>query len=511
MRPLESVIIGLLTAASLTLFQRPSRRWRWLHGVVPMAAIVAVVQWRVEGYRWPLVPTYGLVALWLFATALKLPPRHSVRTPSRAPGRIWARRLGGAFAVIGVAVCALPPLAFPHLVLPRPSGPFAVGTTNLLFVDDGREETFTEDPDDRREIAARIWYPAVVPADGTTVSYCENAHEVSRVLTQGTPFPSFLFDHLALVRAHSYRDAEVAGGGARFPVVIFSHAYWAGISQSTVLMEDLASHGYVVVSIGHAYETPYFVEADGSIRPFDPRNEAFRARGAERGKALPLTAQLTLTRDRGRLEALLRAISEVRPESVKSVHIWADDISSTIDELERLDRGEGPMAGRLDLDRIAAIGHSFGGAASGQACLDDERCKAGVNIDGLQLGSMIDRPLRRPFMFIHHDNRNAVNKAPNITFFEAAEAPSYLMIIEGSEHLSFTDLSLSGRLSVFRRLAPLGRIDGRRCHRILGDHVLAFLDEHLRGRESSLLKGFAPGYPEVSMQTRVASIPDRRR
>ena len=450
-----------------------------------------------------MVPAYGLATIFLLTTARNMRFVRGTHTPVRSTGRKRWRVLRGILGLLAVAVSALLPVMFPHLVLPPPSGPFAIGTTNLYFVDHRRPETFTTDPNDRREISARVWYPAQVPADGATVSYCENAHEVSRILTRHTPFPSFLFDHLALVKAHSYRDAEVAEAEDRFPVVIFSHAHWAGISQSTVLMEDLASHGYVAVSIGHAYETPYFIQADGSIRPFDPRNEEFRRRGIERRQAIHLERELTLTRDRRRLESLIREISQARPKAVESVKIWAADIRSTIDELERINRGGGPLAGRLDMDRVAAIGHSFGGAAAGEACLTDKRCKAGINIDGLQLGDMMDVPLKRPFLFVHHDNAAALNKTPNVVFFEKAQAPAYLMVIKGSGHLSFCDLSLNGRLSVFRLVAPLGNIDGRRCHRVLNDYVLAFLDKHLRGRDSRFLDSKQSPYPEVEMSARL--------
>jgi predicted dienelactone hydrolase len=315
--------------------------------------------------------------------------------------------------------------------------------------------------------------------------------------------PSFLFDHLALVRSHSFRDAEIAGADERFPIVIFSHAYWGSVSQCTALMEDLASHGYVAVSVGHSYETPYLIQADGHIRAFDPRNEEFRLRGVERTAAFAAQQRLNQTQDLDELEALIREISRLRPKTVESVRIWAQDISSTIDELERIDLSNGPLAGRLDVNRVAVLGHSFGGAAAGQACLDDVRCKAGVNMDGLQLGDMLDKDLSRPFLFMHHDNVAAMEKTPNRVFFEKARAPAYLLTIEGTGHLSFSDVSLYGRASFFRLMSPVGEIDGERCHRIVSDYVLAFLDRHLRGRDSGLLDGLCSRYPEVEILTRI--------
>jgi len=51
--------------------------------------------------------------------------------------------------------------------------------------------------------------------------------------------------------------------------------------------------------------------------------------------------------------------------------------------------------------------------------------KAGVNMDGLQLGGMLDKDVKRPFLFMHHDNIEAANKTPNLLFFERAKAPVY--------------------------------------------------------------------------------------
>jgi predicted dienelactone hydrolase len=464
------------------------------------------VQLLFEGYRWQMVPLYCITVMLALMTAPNLrfvKASQAASSPKRAN---WLRLLGSVLNLFAIGLAATLPILFPHLRLPKPSGPYTVGTANLHFFDKNRPETFTRDLHDCRELFARIWYPAEIPTGKTPVSYCENAHEISRALTGPTRLSSFLFDPLALTKTCSYRDAEIADGKEPFPVVIFSHAYWGSVSQCTALMQELASQGYVAVSVGHPYETPYLIQADGHIRAFDPRNEEFRLRGVERQAAFDVEQRLTQTGDLDELEAIIRDLSRRRPKAVESVHIWAEDVSSTIDKLERINLGNGIFAGRLDLGRVAVLGHSFGGAAAGQACLYDARCKAGVNMDGLQLGDMLDKDLSCPFLFMHHDNVGAPNKTPNLVFFENAKAPAYLLTIEGAGHLSFTDLSFYGRASFFRLMLSVGEIDGEHCHRIVCDYVLAFLDRHLRGRDSDLLDGTDSRHPEVEMRTR---IPDR--
>ena len=43
----------------------------------------------------------------------------------------------------------------------------------------------------------------------------------------------------------------------------------------------------------------------------------------------------------------------------------------------------------------------MGGVVAGQFCVDNQRCRAGLNLDGIpQSGSMIDKPIRRPFLMV---------------------------------------------------------------------------------------------------------------
>jgi len=390
-----------------------------------------------------------------------------------------------------------------YLRLPRPFGPHAIGTKNFYFVDSTRPESFTPDPDDHREVAFRVWYPALLPKESRPVSLIENPQELGRIYASYSPLPPTALDALSSVETYSYRDADILRSTEPFPILLFSHAYWAGMTQSTVLMEELASYGYIVVSIGHAYETSHFPREDGSIKAFDPRNEEFRLRGLERKNTLDIQRRISETEDRQELETLLRELSKLRPKTIESLHIWADDISFVIDKLEEMNRGSGFFGGKLDTARIGVLGHSFGGAASAQVCLTDKRCKAGINIDGLQLGDLIYKNLTRPFMFVHHDNVEVKNRTPNQFFFDRVENTAYLLLIKGTRHLNFSDISIPGYASILG-LPPeaLGRINGRRCLDIQNRYVLAFFDKHLKEMDSGLLNSPTPEYPEVEIWTR---------
>ena len=70
---------------------------------------------------------------------------------------------------------------------------------------------------------------------------------------------------------------------ATYPVLIFSHGYEIGFfAQNTVQMEELASHGYVVFSVGHAYESSIVFDGEGnSIGTNKSRIGAFYKEGEE--------------------------------------------------------------------------------------------------------------------------------------------------------------------------------------------------------------------------------------
>jgi predicted dienelactone hydrolase len=287
--------------------------------------------------------------------------------------------------------------------------------------------------------------------------------------------------------------------------VLYSHAYGAGMSAASVMMEELASHGYVAVSVGHAFETSHFIRPDGTLLVFPPENEELRARGRERMKTMGLQQTLNRTTDPTELDSLIRGITAARPKSLQSLNTWVADIGFAIDRLEEMNAA-GPFAGRMDLSRIGVIGHSFGGAASWQACLVEPRCRAGVNLDGLQLGDMLDRPVGRPFMFVHHDNEGAKNRLINLALFDRAQDTAYMVLVEGTRHLNFSDLSLPAFAEAVRMPeGSLGPIDGLRCLGVTNDLIRAFFDRHLRGKEAPLLDDPSADYPELDLRV---SLPE---
>ena len=332
-----------------------------------------------------------------------------------------------------------------------------MGTTKLYLVDYTRPETLTPNPDDHRELIVQVWYPAQVDHGARPVPLMEHM--------------PFQFSHLSLVQTHAYQDAPVSNAVATYPVLIFSHGHVGFVEQNLTQMEELASHGYIVCSIAHTYHTIVTIFPDGRVIPADS----------------------VLAND------FLKGNSPSQAVYAEHLRIWTDDTRFLMNELERIQAGEREslLGGKLDMARLGIFGQSFGGITAVQVCAIDDRCQAGINLDGGlpsgYTGQAINYPLKQPFMFMLNEGA-----AYNIrTYLGAINNTAYGISVRGTTHFDFTDLFLYSPVLKFTQ--AFGPIGGYRMVKIVNDYTLAFFDEYLKGEMSPLLDGPSPGYPEVTI------------
>ncbi len=315
----------------------------------------------IEGYRWQMIPAYALTGFFLLAS-LRAASRRVPNPPPAARWRTAVAILGAVLVLIVFGFAALIPAVLPMFELPEPSGDLRVGTTRFSLTDSSGLETFTADPSDKRELLIQAWYPAEPSADSVPEPFWGQPREIARLMTRGLGLPPFLFDHFTLIKTHSHREATLAGTKRSYPVLVFSHGYNQGIPpQNTVQMEDLASHGYIVFSIGHSYESLALIHQDG--RTATVSQEQMRRTGEQLRDAGPLIQELMASHDAAQRADLLRQVAEAGSVLNESVAIWVQDTRFVLDELAMLDGKKEPrgFTGRLDLTRVGVFGMSFGG------------------------------------------------------------------------------------------------------------------------------------------------------
>lgn len=377
------------------------------------------------------------------------------------------------------------PPEIPEWPFAAPTGPHAIGMTEYRWTDESRPERFTRDPDDLRSVAVRVWYPTDDAGEGGAM-YVQDMAEFG----DGQDFVP-----VTHVRTNAIQDAAPARGP--FPVLVYSHGGGWTRFTSTFTTEELASHGYVVVSVGHNGFNKTQLLPDGSSVVAD-----------------------TLTFPEGTGDLYSDAVGgwdyldeHVFPE-------WNADAAFVLDQLEILNGGGGPLSGRMDLDRIGMYGWSFGGANSIEMSAVDERVKAAIDHDGQLFGVAPAQGTSRPFMLMHGDvvaetppfedpdSIAAYNDALERLMADVRETDArlkaasrgdwYDITIAGTNHGSFSDLVL------FIPGASPG-IDPVRGYEIINALTVAFFDRYLKGAEASLLDDPGAVFDEVEAASRVGS------
>jgi predicted dienelactone hydrolase len=471
---------------------------------LPIAAtVVVLLHLAVESYRWQVVPAYALTGclLALSVRGLGSPGPDPSGTTTQVRSALSIIGAAAGFVALGVATAT--PVLFPTVRLPEPTGPHSVGTTYLRFTDHARQEPYTADPHDRRVISAQVWYPSHPEERGEFLVYMKP--DVYRAVARFESLPSVIYSDLASVRTHSILNARLPGGRAVFPVLVFSHGASGHIARQTVLMEELASHGYVVFNVAHAYLSAFTVDASGKTISYDRGAVDAIISEATSAEVESIKSQMLCSDDTTVLEPLYKDMLAKMPTAVEGVRVRAADVSSLINKMAELNRGHELLGGRLDLARIGVMGFSLGGATAAQACMDDARCKAGVNLDGMMIGDLLARSLTIPFMFVTSEEMAEVENGRirdrlQELFFNRVDRAAFMVAIAGSSHANLTDWSLLGGLMKYTGV--LGQIDGARCLKARNVYVRSFFDQYLKNKPSRLLRGPSSEYPEVQINRR---------
>jgi creatinine amidohydrolase/Fe(II)-dependent formamide hydrolase-like protein/dienelactone hydrolase len=378
--------------------------------------------------------------------------------------------------------------------LPTPTGQHAVGTSAFAV------ETPTPTGDPGRTLVVTTWYPARDTTGLRRAPYLREEVALQAVAAAGSSAVATPLAQRGVV-THGWLDAPVAALAGRLPVLVFSHGYLAMPSDYTALMEDLASHGYAVFSIAHTGETMGVTLPGGRLESiFGPGN---RLASVPLGVISEWNAEdsvataVTTAADHGAADATLRAYLARIPLSTAAVDRWVADTRAVVDEIVRLasSTSGSRYAGRLDLSRLGAIGHSMGGVASAAYCARDTRCRGAVNLDGSpQYGDLIDRPSRHPMLMVYASRPGRVGV--NDPIYGKGTA-YWSAVLAGALHLNFGDWQYwEGPTRLNQSLGP---ITSARCAEVLGNLVREFFAAHLDGRASPLLSG-ATTVPELSVR-----------
>jgi Platelet-activating factor acetylhydrolase, isoform II len=463
MRLFEVILIATLLAAAIAQITKSAAAWS--RPLTVLAALVAL--WHIihEGTHWQMFPVLAgliLLAVWQLISA------------SHRTSRYAAAKNPVVVAVVLLSIVSFGMLLIvPMFTLPKPTGTYLVGTRIVYLKDPNRTEDKAAMPGTPRELMVQFWYPAD-PSNNPLAAY--------ERLSETIPVTSYR----SVLWTNSREAAPVATQGGPFHVLLFNHAWGGRRTQDTFLTEDLASHGYVVASIDHTYNTSRVVLPGDRVIDYTDGGDA--------------------------IDPSLHSASEVIATWNKELTKWVADEVFVLNTLQsdNLDP-KSPWYGRLDTQRAGALGHSFGGAAAVQLCSVDARIQSALNMDGWTFGDLRQRAANQPTMFLYGITNIAGPQNPGVGRAEAEldttdskevdtslkQFGGYKLSIRNTSHMDFTDHPL---VSPWRSWMQPGHISPVRIQTIVRAYVLAFFDQTVRGANPPLLQpGTSSPYHEVQI------------
>ena len=460
MRPLEVVMPFLLSFYLLWHHPRPLV----IRLIPPLVLVLVVLHLVVEGYRWQMIPIYGLTIILTVVALLKI--------QSSTDWRPIASYLTFVLLVVSTAL----PILLPVPAIPVPSGPHPVGTRIYELVDSSRKEIYSG-KDEARRFMIQVWYPSEPGTSNEQARWMDEAEIYAPAVSSELELPSFFLDHLALVKIPAYKNADVAKSDSGFPIILFSHGWTGFNAQNTGQALELASNGFIVVGVQHTYGAVITVFEDGTIANYNPA-------------ALPEGAP------QDEYEAAAHMLSNQ----------WAGDLGFTLDYLKSQNEDtNSAFYGLLDLSRVGVYGHSTGGGAAIEFCGTDPRCKALLGMDPFMRPvsyEVIDNGVPQPSLFMFSQgwwddvDKDRSNKLFQRFIPHASDTWGDLLI-EGAAHYDFSDLPLLSPLAP--QLGLKGPINGKRVVTIVNDYLLSFFEATLKGKATTLFENASP-YSEVHIR-----------
>lgn len=330
----------------------------------------------------------------------------------------------GLCILLALAVVSPIVLFPPHQPL-AVTGPYAIGTTRHTHTDSQRPEPYSNNVEYRRANVV-CWYP------------------------------------------------ENAGGGETFPLVIFSHGGLGTENSNESLYRELASHGYVVCSIGHPYHAFWTKSEDGRITfvSLEYFGE-FQREDAKTDK-----------------QGSFRDYQKWMETRTADINFVMDTI------LTKAAEGADSVYALVDSARIGVMGHSLGGSAALAMPRQRDDIAAVIALEspflydivGVEQDEFIwlDEVYPVPVLNIYSDSSwdhlsEWAQYARNADLLTDAPPTAISLYLPGRGHLSLTDLSLASPL--LTRLLEGGKPtqDSEAYLKAINQACLVFFDRYLKG------------------------------
>ncbi|XP_072800965.1 platelet-activating factor acetylhydrolase isoform X4 [Vicugna pacos] len=360
----------------------------------------------------------------------------------------WVNKIQGLMAAA----------SFGRTKIPRGNGSYAVGCTDLMF-DYTDKGTFL-----------RLYYPSQGDnrSDTLWIPNKEYFWGLSKFL--GTHWMmgkilSFFFGSMTTPAAWN----SPLRTGEKYPLIIFSHGLGAFRTIYSAVGIDLASYGFIVAAVEHRDEsasaTYYFRDQTAAetgnktwlyIRTLKQGDEEFPLRNGQvrqRAKECSQALDWILDLDQGK-----------PAKNVLDLEFGVEQLKDTIDK-----------------DKIAVMGHSFGGATVVQTLSEDQRFRCGIALDAwmLPVGEEVCSRIPQPLFFINSERFQYPSNIKKMKKCYLPDRERKMITIRGSVHQNFADFTFATGKIIGCMFTLKGDIDSNVAIGLSNKASLAFLQKHL--------------------------------
>lgn len=344
----------------------------------------------------------------------------------------------------------------------KPTGQYAVGRRAINWTDSSRRDP--TDSTQYREVTGWVWYPASGAKDAQELPLPED-WQALRIEALRVKLGSDVAAAMKSFTVHERTDAPISADRSAFPVLLFVPGLSWLASDYSVMIDDLVSHGYVVIGI--------------SPTGFSDPVKLPGGRIARRSLGLG--------------------------EKIGTEQSYAqDDATFALKKIREMNDA-GSLSARLDVKHIGMFGHSLGGTTALVVAARDSTVRAAINIDGDPMGDVLAVRPHQPILLVSSESPTIDEAPQNLTQrmdlvkqgierSEKRRSDDWASIasqsivakritVPGAHHLNFEDAALASGLLTDKaaRWMKFGSIEPERGLETLTSIVRTFFDRYLLG------------------------------
>lgn len=393
----------------------------------------------IERVRWQMSPIYllSIIQLILFFTKVTI-------------RRKWMTVLGGILSVVFISIGLSLSYMIPVFSLPSVTGAHLIGT---------KIESFTASKEELGIVNIKAWFPIDKIGLEKDIYSKNPAESLNGIMGM----PGILFSHLKLVQTAAYAVQTKIATTQKLPLVIYAHGAASTNIDNTALLQEIASHGYIVVA----------VDFDFSFDRY--------------GLNLAQASTLTLSAQK---EFVAQLIDKVVP-------VQTEYISLVVNELKNRQYN---FSETIDFEQVILIGHSLGGTTCSSVKDEEVKPLMIINIDGPM---PLPTDLNVPFLYISSYSPDLSDKElskkglPEVKFyrdvkiFELENVSSFFKNYRPNRHwvrfisaghIDFTDIPY-----MIPTMATNG-YDKEKGHHLKSEVILNFMNHYINNKKQAFKK-----------------------